>query len=72
MDKNYKTISYKLQYTDSPRYMESSLSNLVDNPAEVIRKIKSEYGHNNKKCEACGKYTKILSTFLKKQTLKMI
>ena len=52
--------------------MESSLSNLVDNPAEVIRKIKSEYGHNNKKCEVCGKYTKILSTFLKTQTLKMI
>ena len=34
--------------------MASSLANLVDNLAEVIRKVKCKYGHNNKKCETCG------------------
>ena len=35
-----KTISYKVQFTDSTRFMTSSLSNLVDNFAEGIHKIK--------------------------------
>ena len=33
--------------------MASSLSNLVDNLAEKIHKIKCKYGHN-KKHETCG------------------
>ena len=48
------TMSYKLQFIDNARSMASSLSNLVDNLAEVIRKIKCKHGHNNKKCETCG------------------
>ena len=46
-----KTISYRLQFIDSTRFMVSSLSNLVNNLAEGIHKIKCKYGHNNKKCE---------------------
>ena len=39
-EKITKTISYKLQLIDSARFMASSLSNLVDNLAEGIPKIK--------------------------------
>ena len=34
------TVSYKIKFTDSARFMASSLSNLVDNLAEGIREIK--------------------------------
>ena len=34
--------------------MASSLSNLVNNLAERIHKIKSKYEHDNRKCEKCG------------------
>ena len=32
----------------------SLLSNLVNNLAQEIHKIKFKYGHDNKKCETCG------------------
>ena len=35
-----KTISYRLQFIDSERFVTSSLSNLLDNLAEGIHKIK--------------------------------
>ena len=34
------TISYKIKFIDSARFMASSLSNLADNPAEENHKIK--------------------------------
>ena len=34
------TISYKIKFIDSSRFIASSLSNLVDNLAEGIHKIK--------------------------------
>ena len=34
------TIFYKIKFIDSARFMASSLSNLVDNLAEGIRKFK--------------------------------
>ena len=33
--------------------MGSSLPNLVNNLSEKIHKMKSKYGHNDKKCETC-------------------
>ena len=37
------TISYKLKFIDSPRFMATSLSNLVDNLKEGIHKVKCKY-----------------------------
>ena len=48
-----KTISCKLQFIDSTRFMASS-SNLVDNLAKGIHKIKCKHGQDSKKCETCG------------------
>ena len=33
--------------------MASSLSNVVNNLAEGVYKIKCKYGHNNEKCKMC-------------------
>ena len=46
-----KTISYRLQFTDTVRFMASSLSNLINNLAQGIYKFKCKYGHDNKKCQ---------------------
>ena len=46
-----KTISYRLPFIDSARFMGSSLSNLVNNLAEGIHKIKCKNEHHNKNCE---------------------
>ena len=46
-----KTISCWLQFIDSVRFMASSLSNLVNNLAEEIHKIKRINEHDNEKCE---------------------
>ena len=39
-DKIAKSLSYRLQFIESARFIASSLSNLVDNRAEGIHKIK--------------------------------
>ena len=44
-----KYIPYLLHFIDSARFMERSLSNLVNNPSQEIHKIKCKYDHNNKK-----------------------
>ena len=49
-----KTISYRLPFTDSVRFMASSLSSLVNNLPEGIHKIKCKYKHDDKKCGTCG------------------
>ena len=46
-----KTISYRLQFIDIARLMASLLSNLVNNRAEGIHKMKCKYRHSDKKCE---------------------
>ena len=38
-EENVTTISYKIKFIDSARFMASLLSNLVDNLAEGIQKI---------------------------------
>ena len=59
-----------MQFIDSTRFMASSLSNLVNNLAEGVHRIKCKYGHDNKNCEICE--IKYVSVFLNTQTLKMI
>ena len=49
-----KSISYRLQLIDSARHMASLFSNLVNNFAEGIHKIKCKYRNDNKKYETCG------------------
>ena len=49
-----KTISYRLQFIGSARFMTSSLSTLVNNFAVVIHEIKCKYGYNERKRETCG------------------
>ena len=50
--------------------MTSSLSNLVDNLAEGIYKIKYKYGHENKKCELCEIKQKDCDCHLEKTHIK--
>ena len=49
-----KIISYKLRFIDRTGFLASPLSNLVDNLAEGIHKIKWKHGHDSKKCEKYG------------------
>ena len=59
-----KNIYYVLQFTDSTRFMANSLSNLVNNLFEGIRRIKCKLGHNDKKCETCRIKYKYCNCFL--------
>ena len=49
-----------------------SLSNLADNLAEGIHKIKYKYRYDNKKCETQRLNTKTLTTVLNTEALKII
>ena len=48
---NGKTISYKLKFIDSFRFMSTSLSSLVDNLSEIYKK----------ECKKCKERKKIIS-----------
>ena len=52
--------------------MTSLLSNLVNNPADRIHKIKCKNKHGIKIYETCGTHTKIVTAFLNTQTLEII
>ena len=65
-----KAISYRLQFTDSAKFMTSSLSNLVNNIAEKIHRTKCKYGHDNKKWETCRIKYKKCELFLEYINLK--
>ena len=45
--------------------MESSLSNVVNNLAQRIHKIKWKYCHDDKKCQTCGIKYRDCGCFLK-------
>ena len=59
-----KNICYILQFIDSAKFMESSLSNIVNNFSEGIHRIKCKFGHDDKKCEICGIKYKYCDCFL--------
>ena len=63
-------MSYIIQFTDSARFMASSLSNLVNNLSEGIYKVKYKYGHSIKKCETCRITYKICDCFLEYTNFK--
>ena len=49
--KNNKLVTYKLRFIDSSRFMNASLTSLVDNLSEI----------NNKDCKKCEERNKIKS-----------
>ena len=65
-------MSYRLQFIDRARFMLSLSSNLVNNLAEEIHKTKCKCRYGNKKEKTGGINTKIASTVLNTQALKMI
>ena len=65
-----KTISYRLQFIDSAKFMSSSLSNLANNLAEGIPEIKCKYRHDDKKCETCGIKCRYCDCFLEYTNFK--
>ena len=68
--KNAKTISYRLRFVDSARFIPSSLSTLVSYIAEGIHKTKWKHGHDDKKCEIFGiKYKDSVCVVLNTQAL---
>ena len=67
-----KNISYKLQFIDSARFMESALSNLVNNLSEGIHRFKCKFRHNDKNVKDVELNISIATVFSDMQTLKMI
>ena len=67
-EESTKTISYR--FADSERLMASSLSNLVNNLAEVIHKSKCKNGHDKKKYETCRIKYKNYECFLEYANVK--
>ena len=67
-----KTISYKLKFIVSARFMANSLSNLVDNLAAGIHTMKYKDEHEIKNVENVELNTKIVSVVLNILMLKMI
>ena len=63
-DEITKSISHILQFIYSARFLTSSLSNLVNNLAEEIHRIKCKLGHDDKKCETCEIKCKYSNFFL--------
>ena len=64
-----KPINYRWQIFDSPRFIVSSLSNLVDNLAKGTHKVKCKYGHDDKNVKPVELNTKIASVALNGQAL---
>ena len=67
-----KTISDRLQFIDSARFIATSLSNPVNNLPKGIHRTKYKYWHDDKNAIHVELNTKIRSTFLNTQTLKII
>ena len=59
-----KNISYVFQFIVRARFMESSLSNLVNNFSGGICRIKCKYEHDIEECNTCGIKYKHCDSFL--------
>ena len=70
MEKKLHKPSRTLPFTDSERFMETLLSNLVDNLATEIDIFKRKYGHDHRKCETCGFKCKGCGSCLEHTNLK--
>ena len=70
MEKESQKICHMLQFISSARFMASSLSNLVNNPSEGVRRIRCKFGHDDKKCEICGIKHKYCNCFLEYTNFK--
>ena len=68
--RNYKNMSYMLQFIDSARLMASSLSSFVNNLSERIHEIKCKYRHNDKICETYGITYELCDCFLEYTNFK--
>ena len=60
---------YIFQFIDGASFMASSLSRLVNNFSEGVRKINCKYGHDDKNVKL---NVSIATAFLNKQILKII
>ena len=69
---NTKTVSYKLQFIVSERFMANSSSNLVNNLAEEIHKTKYKYGHSEKNVKLVELNTKTATAFFEYKNFKVI
>ena len=62
-NENLVTISYRIKFIDSTRFMASSLSDFVDNLAEGIHKIKCKY------CDCFLQYESVKDNLIKYKCL---
>ena len=62
-NESVETLSYQTKFIDSARFMASSLSNLVDNLAEGIHKIKCKI------CDCFLEYESVKDNFIKYKCL---
>ena len=67
-----KNISYILKFIDSPRFVASSLSNLVNNLFETIIKLNVNMDTMRESMEHVKLQSKHTFVFLNIRTLKMI
>ena len=58
-NENVTTITYKIKFIDSARFMACSLSNLFDNLSEGIHKVKC------KDCNCCLEYESVNDNLMK-------
>ena len=65
-------ISYILQFIDSAKFMEGSLSKLVNNLSQGLRRIKCKLEQNDKTVKHVKLDINIVTVFLNIQILKMI
>lgn len=67
-----KIIFYKMKFLNNARIMGSTLSKFFDNLSEGIHKTKCNFGHDEKNVRIVELNIRIVTVFLKIQTLKMI